>query len=109
MGQQLLIPWQQYGLLGLTIGSITFLLFLVIKWTLETTKSILAQAAKEREAWTKAISDHTEQAKAFHESVKEAHDYQREEHRKLAEQQLKTCLCMEQVEKALGRINGYKI
>lgn len=107
MEHQLLTPWQQFGLIGLMAGSITALLFIIIKWTLSTTKDILKQAAEERQAWTQAITAHTEQAKNFHESVKQAHEYQRQEHQKLAEQQIKTTACLEQVEKALGRINGY--
>lgn len=112
------MPWhafEQFGLLGLVIGAIIFLLFLVIKWTLATTKEILNQAAREREEWVKAFNLHTEQAKLFHESVKEAHIYQRQEHAAFAENQNESskamaliCQGLGQVEQALGRINGYK-
>lgn len=112
------MPWhtfEQFGLLGLVIGAVIFLLFLVIKWTLSTTKDILKQAAQEREAWIKAFGDHTEQARLFHESVKDAHNYQREEHRQFSINQNESskamamiCQSLGQVEQALGRINGYK-
>ena len=93
--------WSQYGLLGLMVCAIVTLLFIIIKWTLATTRDILNTAReerelsnKERECWMKAFNAHTEQAKLFHESVKDAHDYQRQEHKEMIE--------------ILGRINGYK-
>lgn len=104
----MLTPWQQFGLIGLMIGAIVALLFIIIKWTLATTKEILKQASDERECWIRAFNDHTAQAKSFHDEVKNAHEHQRREHEKLQEQQIKSILCLDQVEKALGRINGYK-
>lgn len=111
------MPWQlfkDYGLLGLVVGGNIFLLFLVVKWTLATTRDILNQAAKERESWVKALTDHTIQAQRFHDSITEAHNYQRQEHQKLAENQANgsqsialVCQALGQVESALGRINGY--
>ena len=94
MEQHLMSPWQQFGLIGLLSGSGTILLFIIIKWVLATTREIMAQAAKERESWTVAMREHSEQAQRFHDSVKEAHEYQRKEH-------------MEMIQ-ILGRINGYK-
>ena len=93
--------FKEYGLVGIMICLISTLLFIITKWTLVTTKEIIQQAAKEREAfmacqavWIKAIDEHTAQARAFHESVKDAHDFQRQEHKEMII--------------ALGRINGYK-
>lgn len=100
--------FKEFGLLGLVVGSIILLLFFVIKWTLKTTKDILEQAAKERESWVKALVDQTKQARTFHESVKEAHAYQRIEHEKLSQNQDIVCRGLTKIEKALGRINGYK-
>lgn len=80
----------EYGLIGLIIGAVILLLFIVIKWTLATTRDILKQAAEERCAWqlaiggiNKAIDEHTSQAKAFHEQVNEAHRFQRSEHQEM--------------------------
>jgi len=92
---------REFGL-GIVLAlAMTTLLFVIIKWTLATTKDILNQAAKERECWHKAISEHTEQAKVFHDSVQEAHKYQREEHKEMIGQ-------LKEITITLGRINGYK-
>ena len=94
-----IIIFKEFGLAGLLAGSGTLLLFFVVKWTLETTKMILDQAAHEREVfqqlqanWITAIQDHTAQARAFHDEVKQAHQFQREEHQKIME--LFTRLCI---------------
>ena len=93
--------FKEYGLVGLIMFAVIALLFFVVKWTLQTTKEIMAQAARERETWQQAlgnindcIKEHTSQAKMFHEQVNEAHRFQREEHKEMIV--------------TLGRINGYK-
>jgi len=98
---EFLHPWGQFGLIGLMIGAIVLLLFFVIKWTLATTKDILNTNARQVEAfqeaqkgWISALNEHTAQAKSFHDEVKEAHAYQRQEHQEMI--------------KCLGRLNGYK-
>ena len=100
--------WKEYGITGLIMFAVVLLLFMVIKWTLATTKEILIQAAKEREAWmdavnkqTKALDEHTIQAREFHLQVKD-------EHKKQIDNQDVVCRILIQVEQALGRINGYK-
>jgi hypothetical protein len=86
------MTFKEFGLAGLLSGAGTLLLFFVVKWTLETTKEILRQAAEERKVfngmtsqWIQALDNHTLQAKAFHDEVKQAHEYQRQEHLKLME------------------------
>ncbi len=100
--------WKEYGITGLIMFAVVFLLFMVIKWTLATTKEILLQAAKERESWIEAISkvyraldEHTIQAREFHQQVKD-------EHKKQIDNLDALCSCAKETEKALGRINGYK-
>jgi septal ring factor EnvC (AmiA/AmiB activator) len=104
----LLTPWQQFGLIGLLAGTMSLILFFIIKWTLATTKEILSQSAKERECWqsnikeiNKSMDAHTAQAKQFHEQVNEAHKFQREEHKEMIGQ-------LREITVTLGRINGYK-
>jgi hypothetical protein len=88
MGEHgIMTGWQQFGLVGLLSGSGTILLFLVVKWTLATTKDILNQAAHERvvfsemqKTWIEAINQHTRQAETFHDTVKTTAEYQRKEH-----------------------------
>jgi len=86
--------FKEFGLIGIVFGAIFALLFIIIKWTLSTTKDILNQAAEERKSWIKAIEERNTALKAFNDSVTEAHKYQREEHKQMIE--------------VLGRINGYK-
>lgn len=75
--------FKEYGLLGLVVGSVIILLFLVVKWTLSTTKEILAQAAKERESWHKAIGDITQAMEKHDEKASERGKYVREEHKEM--------------------------
>ena len=82
-------------------GAITFILFLVVKWTLETTKDILKQASEERKVYQehqansiKAIEKITASIERYDEKAEERGKYVREEHRQMIE--------------SLGRINGYK-
>jgi hypothetical protein len=100
--------FKEYGLLGLLMGSVITLLFFVVKWTLSTTKDILKQAEKERECWRETINSvnvqiqaHNITAKDFHESVCEAHKFQREEHSKMI-------ASLNEINNSLVRINGYK-
>ena len=88
-------PWQQFGLIGLLSGSGTILLFIIIKWVLQTTREIMIQAGKEREAWTAVISQFNESNRLYQENTREAHTQQRREHQEM--------IVM------LGRINGHKI
>lgn len=94
MEHQILGPWQQFGLIGLMIGAIVTLLFIIIKWTLATTKEILKQASVERADWKKTIDSITESIRKHDEKAEERGRYIREEHRQMIE--------------TLGRINGYK-
>jgi len=105
--------WKIIGEYGLA-GGIFVLLFFVLKWILEEVKKILERESRERTEWAEiirgfqnALSEHTANAQSFHEEVKEAHRYQREEHIKFGESQNKVCQSLGEVEKALGRINGY--
>lgn len=82
-------------------GAVTFLLFLVVKWTLETTKDILKQASEERKIYQenhinniKAIEKITASIDRHDEKAEERGKYVREEHKQMIE--------------TLGRINGYK-
>jgi predicted acetyltransferase len=110
-----LTGWEQYGLVGLIFASVIGLLFLVIKWTLCTTRDILIQAAAERISWQEtmktfnvSIVEHNERARNFHESVCEAHKFQREEHGKMIDNLNNLSVQNKEITASLGRINGYK-
>lgn len=94
------LAFKENGLVGLIMFVIIALLFFVIKWTLQTTKEIMVQAAKERESWQIAITQANKATEGVCQSI-QRHDekaeergrYVREEHRQMIE--------------SLGRINGY--
>ena len=71
-------------------GVIFLVLVLLIKWILKQQEKILEDAKEERTQWqdivgkfSKEIENHTLGAKEFHNQVKEAHRYQREEHKEI--------------------------
>jgi len=83
--------------LGFGVGFMV-LCFVIVFYILRQQKDILLQAKEERSVFldtigklTKAIDEHTAQAREFHNNVTEAHKFQREEHKDLAEAQNKTC------------------
>ena len=49
---------------------------------------------------TLALDEHTSQAKDFHNEVKTAHEFQRSEHKQIAD-------ILKGIEEAVSRINGY--
>jgi len=106
--------------IGLAIALI-YVLYLVVKHVLKSQDKILDMATVQNEGWQKAITEHTAQSKQFHDSVVEAHKYQRDEHKeangKLIEQSVTTANMLKLIEKIstnldeqgkiLLRINGY--
>lgn len=106
--------WREFGLNGLIMGSVIGLLTYVIHVTLSTTKDILKRADDSQKSWQEvfhqislAIESHSSNSRAFHEQVETAHKYQREDHERLQKLEEKNLECMDEVRKALGRINGY--
>ena len=98
----------EFGL-GATLSVMIFIaFFFLLKWVLGVSGEQLKMMALERQSWVQIQHGFNEQLKglqeqirmnmatnrSFHESVIEAHKYQREEHKEMI-----TCL---------GRINGYK-
>ena len=107
--------WKEFGLNGLIMGSVIGLLTYVIHMTLCTTRDILKRADESQKTWQSvftqvsiAIESHSSNSKMFHEQVESAHRYQREDHERLERLQEKNVQAMNEVQKALGRINGYK-
>jgi len=71
-----------------------YLFWKIIQHILKQQEVIMKMATEQNQHWQSVISEHTASAKAFHEEVKEAHRFQREEHKEMIT--------------TLGRINGYK-
>ena len=71
-----------------------FLFYMLIKHILSQQTEIMKMATSQNQHWQGIISEHSSNAKLFHNEVKEAHKFQREEHKEIIQ------IC--------GRINGYK-
>lgn len=76
----------QFGVAGLLF----VVLMIILKWVLTEMGRILEKEDIERKKWQEiilgfqnCIQEHSIQAKQFHESVSEAHKFQREEHREI--------------------------
>jgi len=74
--------------------SIVYMFYRVLSHILTQQEHIMKMAITQNEHWQGVIAEHTANAKTFHEEVKEANRFQREEHKEMAQ--------------ILGRINGYK-
>jgi hypothetical protein len=92
--------FDEYGLIGVIVGVLFFIQYRIISYTMTYINKITEQQAKEREAWQAIISSsintlqlHNQQSIEAHNNLKEAANYQRQEHKEMIE--------------SLGRINGY--
>lgn len=93
--------FSEYGLVGLIIAVLFFILWKILVWVMAFVKEIQAQQAKERESWLCQLKTQSEVLLKISSSIDE-HDkradergkYVREEHREMIQ--------------TLGRINGYK-
>jgi uncharacterized protein YlxW (UPF0749 family) len=92
---------REFGLGAALSIAIFVCFFFLLKWVLKASSEQLQQMAKEREMWhtmqigfTDEIRQIQEVNRAFHQEVRDAHKFQRDEHKEMI-----TCL---------GRINGYK-
>ena len=82
----------QYGFGVAMAGFMSFLLWMILKWTMGQIERIISSSEKREEisrvlwdAQRKALEEHTECSKSFHQEVSAAHQFQRQEH----EQQIK--------------------
>lgn len=93
--------FSEYGLIGLIIGVLFFLLWRMLVWVMAFVKDITKQHADERSLWVarlEKLGDTTERiSRSIDEHDKRADErgrYVREEHKQMVD--------------ILGRINGYK-
>ena len=103
-----LAKFSEYGLLGLMIAAVVFMLWRMLVWVMAWVDKQAAQHILERKAWIESLEGlnnsiqlHNQGSIEARKMTEEAHRYQREEHQKFAAQNDEIC-------KALGRINGYK-
>ena len=108
MEPTMIAKFSEYGLVGLIIAVLFFIVWKQLMWVFTWVKDTDTQHAEERKCWqttverlNKSIDDHTSRANTFHEEVTEAHRFQREEHKEMIGQ-------LNEITITLGRINGYK-
>ncbi len=96
MNQFLVSHFVQFGMSGI----IFFGFLCVLKWVFDINKKLLDDMAQERlchqemlKGFAENIKENSQSSKDFHKEVKDAHNFQREEHREMIT--------------ILGRINGY--
>jgi hypothetical protein len=123
--QPLLDALINFGFGGIVCGILLFIIYKVANKLIDKSdalvykqmaqqEAILKQHAVERmtyatmwENMSSSLNNHSAASQSFHESVCQAHNYQREEHAKIMEGLMKVNAGLDQTEKALGRINGY--
>ena len=100
--------WEQYGIAGIVIGILFFIVIRILIWVMAFIKDMTKQHNEERITWLAAlnalnqsISLHNQGSIEARETQKDAHNFQRLEHEKLLAH-------MDEVTKTLVRINGYK-
>ena len=98
----------EYGLIGIIVGVLFLIVWRMLMWVMAFIKSQEERYAKERECWqeyfrkmNQSLDEHNINAREFHNTVTEAHKFQREEHKEMIGN-------LKEQGQVLARINGYK-
>jgi hypothetical protein len=91
----------EYGLVGLMVGIILFILWRMIIWVMAFVKEQAAQHAAERKCWQGTMDKNNEVIAKIVASI-DRHDEKADERGKYVREEHK------QMIESLGRINGYK-
>ncbi len=98
----------ELGFGAVCMGAVLFASWKLLNWGKGIVDNAMAQLERERDRsadvynkLSKAIDEHTSQAREFHMEVRNAHGYQREEHNKMIQN-------LDEQYKVLLRINGEK-
>lgn len=104
----------KYGIEVAVIATLFLIVWRILIWVMKWVDKQEEQHRIERDAWNKhyaeisrSLQEHNERATNFHSTVMEGFKYMRDEHTRMLDNQAKICNCLENTEKALGRINGY--
>lgn len=100
--------FSEYGLIGLIIGILFFILWRILIWVMAFIKDMSKQHNEERQIWNGSLNKHNEIIIKISESIDE-HDkradergaHVRTEHEKMINS-------LDEIGKTLVRINGYK-
>ncbi len=122
MGDLLVSAYREGGLILLLVIVLVLITFLLFKHILGQSDGIMKMGMSMNEKWQKVIDDMTSQSREFQNQVRDAHNYQREEHKEQIKvlNQIDTnaqargralekiCGNLEEQGKVLTRINGEK-
>lgn len=100
--------FSEYGLIGIIIGILFFILFKMLIWVMAFVKDIQRQQGEERSGWLISLNKHNDLLNKISSSIDE-HDkradergrFVRSEHEKMIDN-------LTEQGKILARINGYK-
>lgn len=93
--------FKEFGLVGLIVGVLFFILWRMLIWVMAFVKEISTQQIKEREVWAGIIARHNESLTKINESISR-HDEKAEERGRFVREEHK------QMIEVLARINGFK-
>jgi hypothetical protein len=107
--------FSEYGLVGTMMGVLFFILWRIIVWTMSFIDKTISQQTEERKVWQAIIADirssiqlHNQQSIDAHAGLKEASNFQRQEHEKMISRLDEIGVNQKEITITLGRINGYK-
>ena len=114
--------FEQYGLAGIVIGVLFFILWRMLIWVMAFVREIKNEHNEERKVWhemdvmrARALDELVAAIRRHDEKADERGAYIRKEHEKFLENQQviitaarKTCDCLDDVKEGLGRVNGYR-
>ncbi len=98
--------FQEYGLIGLIVAALFFIVWRLLVWVMAFVKDIMAQQVEERVAWRTMIDTmrtsidlHNQASIESRNSVQEAHKFQRCEHENMMNNLI-------EINKLLFKMNG---
>ena len=93
--------WVQFGFAGLVTGTLFFIVWRILVWTMAWIEKRDALYADERKAWQEQLAKINQQLENFTNQNAESHKYQRAEHEKMINN-------LDEHYKVLLRINGVR-
>lgn len=104
----------EFGLAGGLAASISIMFFFLLKWMLGQSSEMIKQMHEERlkfldtlDRHKTAIDEHAARSREFQIRVAEEHGHILRNQERISLSHEKICCCLLEVEKGLGRINGY--
>ena len=104
----LLKIFEQYGLIGLIVGALFFIVWKMLVWVMAFIKDMTRQQAEERVGWKGTLDKHNDQIAKISESI-DRHDERSDERGKFVRSEHEKMMNnLEEQGKILARINGYR-